>query len=87
MNVGRGWLRLRDEADAAGQLLLLPLLAVYTVFPHGAAHALEQFVRSERFYEMANHVGFDCLCPRPLVRIGGHENGRDRSIRSDQVLL
>jgi hypothetical protein len=45
---------------ACEQLLFLPLLAADIVPLQGAAHASEQFVRSERFYEIANHVGFDC---------------------------
>jgi Fumarylacetoacetate (FAA) hydrolase family len=46
------------------------LHAAVIVTLQGAAHAREQFVRGERFYEIANHVGFGCLCLRPLVRIG-----------------
>src|SRR5260370_36613932 len=65
----------------------LPLLAADIVPLQGAAHASEQFVRSERFYEIANHVGFDCLRPRPLVRVGGHANGGDRTIRGGQMLM
>jgi hypothetical protein len=65
----------------------LPLLAADIVPVQCRAHASEQFVRSERFYEIAHHVGFDCLRLRPLVRIGGHENSGDRTVRGNQVLM
>ena len=63
----------------------LTLLAADILPLQGAVHAREQFVRSERFYEIANHVGFDCLCLRPFVRIGGHENRGDPTIRGEQM--
>jgi hypothetical protein len=69
----------------APRAVLAPLLAAVSVTSHGAAHASKQFVRSEWFYEIGNHVASDCLRLRPLVRIGGHENGGDRTIRGDQV--
>src|SRR5258708_291307 len=84
IDVGRGRLRLKDEADAASSSWVLSLLAVAL---QGTAHAGEQVVRSERFYEIANYVGFDRLCPRTFVRIGGHENSGDRAIRGDQMLI
>ena len=65
----------------------LPLIDADILPLEGAAHASEQFVRRERFYEIANHVRLDCLGPRPLVRIGGHENGGDRTIQGDQMLM
>jgi hypothetical protein len=64
-----------------------PLLAADIVPLQGAAYACEQFVRSEWFYEIANRARFDCLRPRPLVRIGSHENGGYRTIRGDQMLM
>src|ERR1700722_6379689 len=64
-----------EQADR----LSLPLLAADIVSLQRAAQASEQFVRRERFCEITNHVGLDRLRLRPLVRIGGHENGGDRT--------
>ena len=64
----------RVSSLSTAKLLLLPLLVANIEPLHGSAHAPERFVRSERFYETANHVAFDCLRQRPLVRTGGHEN-------------
>src|ERR1700730_7822479 len=72
-----------EQADRLSMLLL----AAHILPLQSAAHASEQFVRSERFYEIANRVGFDCLRLRPLVRIGSHENGGDRTIQGDQMLM
>src|ERR1700677_4379552 len=94
MDIGGDRLRLRDEVRREPSLL--PLLAARIVSLQGTAHASEQFVRRDRFYEIANHVGFGCLRLRPLVRIAGHENGlwpvqtrppRSRPTRADPSLF
>jgi AraC family transcriptional regulator len=75
------------ETPAAWRRAKRALLPADGMPQHGAAHASEQFVGNERLYEIANHIGFDCLRLRPLVRIGGHEDRGDRSIRGDQILI
>ena len=66
---------------------LLPLIAGRIVHLHGATHAREQFIRSKRLYQIAHHLRSDRLRLRPRIRICGHENGGDSTIRGDQTLV
>ena len=87
MDIGGDRLRLRDEVRREPSLL--PLLAARIVSPQGTAHASEQFVRRDRFYEIANHrdrAGDPTQSPGLQQACGPRKHGRREAGRLEQIL-